>query len=254
MKNVFSFTEAKILSGGEVLSGGGAFLLYGTRGILDIERGGRHTLLSSDEVFFGEPLDGYSSAPSDASAGAEAILISVSGELTRSLSELYEIRDSFTVKAPETRELFEELYRLKSSTEDVTSENEAAASLVFHKLMFALSASPGNRRAKRTAVRIREHLDSHVEEKTDLDRLSGIFFMSKTQIYRLFKEEYGVSPIRYLTERKIRLSKKLLQNTELKLSEIAETLSFSDAKHFSKTFFKYTGMLPSEYRKHGCKG
>ena len=73
--------------------------------------------------------------------------------------------------------------------------------------------------------------------------------MSKTQIHRLFKEEYGVSPIRYLIDRKIEISKKLLENEGLKISEIAEALSFSDARHFSKTFFRREGLLPSEYRK-----
>ena len=70
-----------------------------------------------------------------------------------------------------------------------------------------------------------------------------------TAVILKLMSEYGVSPIRYLIDRKIEISKKLLENEGLKISEIAEALSFSDARHFSKTFFRREGMLPSEYRK-----
>jgi AraC-like DNA-binding protein len=93
-------------------------------------------------------------------------------------------------------------------------------------------------------------MDTHIEEKITLDTLSKIFFISKTQIFRLFKEEYGLAPMQYFMKEKIELAKKRLLNTALKISEIADALSFSDAKHFAKTFYKYTGMLPSTYRKY----
>jgi YesN/AraC family two-component response regulator len=46
-------------------------------------------------------------------------------------------------------------------------------------------------------------------------------------------------------------AKKLIRTAaDLKLYEIANMLGFSvDATYFSQSFYKYTGMLPSEFRQ-----
>jgi len=96
---------------------------------------------------------------------------------------------------------------------------------------------------------IKEYIDTHTEKKITLELLSARFFISKTQIHRLFIAHYGISPMKYMLKTKIERSKELLSSTDLKISEIAERLSFTDSKHYTKTFRNFTGMLPSEYRK-----
>ena len=223
------------------------FFLCQTRGVSEAVCGGEQRTLSECEVLAGSCQREYRIALKD---GSHAILLSVSGTLVNNLCLLYGIKDGFSVKAPESLEFFEELRKLPEEKFITEKEINERGVLVFHRLVFVLHKSLGTRLVRRTALRIKDHIDSHVTEKTELETLSRIFFMSKTHLYRLFKDEYGISPIRYLMSRKIELSKKLLKNENLKLSEIAESLSFSDAKHFSKTFLKYEGILPSEYRKN----
>lgn len=251
MKNVFSLDKAKILTDcSQELYGDKMLLLYVLCGTVKITGCGDGTLLCADTVFVASPSDGCSV---QATADDRAILISVSGELVKSLSELYGINGDLTAKAPETIELFEEMLQFGCDTRDFDTERSKRAAYAFHKLMLRLGSTPRVYQGVKTAARIKEYLDTHVESKTDLSLLSKTFFMSKTQIYRLFKDEYGVSPIKYLTMRRIELSERLLKNEDLKLSEIAESLSFFDAKQFSKAFSKYKGIPPSEYRKRGCK-
>lgn len=261
MENIFSLTEAKMLSK-EAFSprGDGFFMLYqlsGSAAILCAEEPNelspneatkkRKITLSPDEVYVGKTNKSYSL---QSTAENSVIFISVSGELTEGLSSLYGIFDGFSAKAPESREAFEEIRLILSDTDLTESERTLKGSLELHRLMHVLHKSAGTRLVRRTALRMKDYIDTHLEEKTNLDTLARVFFMSRTQLHRLFKDEYGVSPIRYLTGRRVELSKKLLKNENLKLSEIAETLCFSDAKHFSKTFLKYEGILPSEYRKN----
>ncbi len=240
-------TDAKILSG-ETLNAAkdGAFFLYQTALSTEIRYNGEGKLLSENEVFVGKDKNDYTLTVGDK---GRAVLLSAAGELITSLLELYGIEDGFSAFAPEAAELFEELLLISQKSFYSEAERQRESAAVFHKLIYRLHKSTATRLVRRTALRIKEYIDTHVEEKTELSDLSKIFFMSKTQIHRLFKDEYGVSPIRYLIDRKIDISKKLLESESLKISEIAEKLSFSDARHFSKTFFRREGILPSEYRK-----
>lgn len=133
--------------------------------------------------------------------------------------------------------------------EAIAEEGEA---YLFHTLLRLLRAEIP-RLAVKTGVTsvaaIKEYIDSHTEKKITLEKLSKHFFISKTQIHRLFTANYGISPMKYMLKTKIERSKILLVSGNMRISEIAEKLAFTDSKHFTKTFRNFTGILPGEYRK-----
>jgi AraC-like DNA-binding protein len=49
--------------------------------------------------------------------------------------------------------------------------------------------------------------------------------------------------------KKVEKAREMLLNTDLRISDIAESLAFSDAKHLSKAFFSVYGVLPKNFRK-----
>jgi two-component system response regulator YesN len=53
----------------------------------------------------------------------------------------------------------------------------------------------------------------------------------------------------YYTDLKIKTAKKLLRENELSVKEIAEKLCFDTSNYFSKTFKKFTGSTPTDYKK-----
>ncbi|MBQ9116399.1 MAG: helix-turn-helix transcriptional regulator [Clostridia bacterium] len=107
----------------------------------------------------------------------------------------------------------------------------------------------GERSRSASVEAIKSYIDEHTDKKITLDELSRLFFISKTQIFRLFTGQYGIPPMRYMLSRKIEVSKEMLTSTDMRISEIAEALCFTDSKHFTKTFRAFTGMLPREYRQ-----
>ena len=134
------------------------------------------------------------------------------------------------------------------------SENQSieGALYAFHSLLRSMRSEETRSvgKAGSTSVSaIKEYIDTHIEEKITLELLSRQFFVSKTQIHRLFTAAYGISPMKYMLKSKIEYSKKLLLSTTANISEIAEKLSFTDSKHYTKTFRNFTGMLPSAYRR-----
>lgn len=66
----------------------------------------------------------------------------------------------------------------------------------------------------------------------------------------LFKEETGQTFSDYLTGQRLRLAKKLLAETDLKIYEIAESVGFSSSKYFVKVFRNESGMTPKQFRKY----
>lgn len=95
-----------------------------------------------------------------------------------------------------------------------------------------------------------QFLDEHYQEPISLQELGKEFHISPSYLSHIFKTEIGLPPIKYLMNRKIGESQNLLMNTSLPISDISDSLGFNDSGHFSRTFKKYIGITPSEYRQY----
>ena len=82
-----------------------------------------------------------------------------------------------------------------------------------------------------------------------LEQLAEEGHMNKFYLSHAFKKEYGLSPINYMIDCRIREGKRLLADTDLSLSQIAGILGFSSPSYFSQSFRKAEGISPAEYRK-----
>lgn len=66
----------------------------------------------------------------------------------------------------------------------------------------------------------------------------------------IFKEIYEITPIKYITEKRLEKSKELLYYSEYSISEIAEISGFNSTIYFDRVFKKHFGMTPIEYREN----
>ena len=103
--------------------------------------------------------------------------------------------------------------------------------------------------ATRQAIAIKEILDRHIEEGISLEELSGQVFLSVSQIIRIFKKNFGVTPYDYILDKKIETAKILLKNSALNIRQISDRLNFSDEHYFSNFFKRKVGVRPKEYVK-----
>lgn len=103
--------------------------------------------------------------------------------------------------------------------------------------------------ANRQCASVRYYIDQHYKENITLDQLSEAVNINKYYMAHAFKREYGISPINYLIACRIREGKRLLAETDLSLSQIANMLGFSSSSYFSQSFRNSEGISPSEYRK-----
>lgn len=72
---------------------------------------------------------------------------------------------------------------------------------------------------------------------------------SQSHLIRLFKQYTGKTLVEYLTEIKMQRACELLTYTNGSILSIAMMLGYSDSSHLNRTFKKYYGLSPTQYKK-----
>ncbi len=88
----------------------------------------------------------------------------------------------------------------------------------------------------------------HTDPELSLDHLCSAFHASQTHVSMLFRKYAGTTFLQSLLDVRIRQAKTLLQDTDLKIYQIAEQTGFSDASYFSYCFRQRCGITPREFR------
>jgi len=98
---------------------------------------------------------------------------------------------------------------------------------------------------------ILHYIQQHILEPDKLrsEQLSKHFRISLTYLGRYFKKQTGETLQQYISNYKLRLIETRLLHTDMRINEIATELNFTDESHLNRTFRKYKGMSPSEFRK-----
>lgn len=96
---------------------------------------------------------------------------------------------------------------------------------------------------------IKQYIDAHFAENITLDFLADATHMNKYYMVHAFNKFIGYSPINYLIEKRIAESKRLLENTDYPIAQIASKVGFSSQSYFSQVFKKSTQLTPNAYRK-----
>ncbi|RED64054.1 AraC family transcriptional regulator [Cohnella lupini] len=86
------------------------------------------------------------------------------------------------------------------------------------------------------------------ENHISLNSLSEELHLHPTYISNRFKELFGKSPLQVQREMKIQRAKMLLETSELSITEIAQSLGFSEIQNFTRLFKSYVGVSPTQFR------
>ncbi|MBQ8415451.1 MAG: helix-turn-helix domain-containing protein [Clostridia bacterium] len=143
--------------------------------------------------------------------------------------------------------LFEKALDTAKDQENYTDACYIIADL-FHKIIQTLSLYV-TRESATLEFSIRQELDNAIYKKLELEQIAEKLHISKSNVIRSFKRQYGLTPYDYLLDQKVDTAKRLLLTTHLTSKEIAAKLCFSNEHHFSTVFFNRVGIRPKQYRK-----
>ena len=99
--------------------------------------------------------------------------------------------------------------------------------------------------------RVIETIFTYVNEhyqSVSLEGVSQIVHLNPVYISKYFKDKTGRNFSEYVNEVRMEKSATLLKNPDYKIYEISELIGYSNAKNFTRTFRKYFGKTPRDYR------
>ncbi len=100
------------------------------------------------------------------------------------------------------------------------------------------------------AQKLALYLDEHYMEKLSLASISRHLHIGRTKLCAIAKELSGGETLSYLiARRRIDAAKRLLLQSNMPISAVAESVGISDYNYFSKVFRSMTGTTPSTFRK-----
>lgn len=96
---------------------------------------------------------------------------------------------------------------------------------------------------------IEGYIRAHCTENLTIAALARKFHMSRSTIFRKWKEHYSISPIQHLCNLRMQEACRLLRETDLKIFAIAEQVCMGDPAYFCAAFKRFAGMSPNQYRQ-----
>lgn len=93
------------------------------------------------------------------------------------------------------------------------------------------------------------YIQKHYTTKILQEDIALQLHISIRYLSKLFKSYMGVTLSNYINIYRINRSIKLMQDTDLTLTEIALQVGFKDSQHYSKVFMNIINATPSHYRK-----
>lgn len=97
---------------------------------------------------------------------------------------------------------------------------------------------------------IKNYLDKHFFEPIKINDMCSDLGLSKTYAEQQLVENYGYTPIQYLTMRRIGEAQTLLiTKPYLKIYEIALAVGYDNVTYFNRVFKKFSGLAPKQYRR-----
>jgi AraC family transcriptional regulator len=98
--------------------------------------------------------------------------------------------------------------------------------------------------------RVVEFIEQHLAEEISLAALAELADLSLYHFARAFKQSFGVPPHRYHMARRMDRARNLLQRPALSVTQIGVQIGFCETSSFTRAFRKFTGLTPTEYRRH----
>lgn len=93
-----------------------------------------------------------------------------------------------------------------------------------------------------------EFIETNIHTPVTVDMLTELLGISQPYLHRIFIRYMSMSPKQYILRRKLDIARKLLLTTDMSITEVANSVGYSDALAFSRIFSKKEKQSPKEYR------
>ena len=104
---------------------------------------------------------------------------------------------------------------------------------------------PGQGPGKRKVLR---YMEIHTLENIKLEQVASEFYVSPNYLSSLISKETGITFQQHMMKNKMAVSKQMLDDTRMRVEEIAYAVGYENYVSFYNAFKRLEGITPSEYR------
>ncbi|MFC5460996.1 helix-turn-helix domain-containing protein [Massilia niabensis] len=102
-------------------------------------------------------------------------------------------------------------------------------------------------------ARVKEYIEANLQSGVGVIELATLCQLSVSQFGRAFKASTGITPHRWLVERRLARARELMVRTGRTLADIAHSCGFADQSHLAREFRRAEGVPLSVWRRlHGA--
>jgi AraC family transcriptional regulator len=110
------------------------------------------------------------------------------------------------------------------------------------------SILPASGLTRNQGRRVLEYIESNLGRGLTLGELAKVTDLSLHHFARMFKRGMGVTPHRYVLERRVERAKEMLRGSGASLVEIGFSIGFNSQSHFTSAFHRIVGATPGEFQ------
>jgi len=146
-------------------------------------------------------------------------------------------------------DLYEDMFETLSEGYTINNLLFANMNLWIVLMLFVHQKIDKNKKLKDTPIeKIINFMKKKIAEKLTINEMAAIISFSPSHLYNQFKSQTGYSPLDYFIHLKIQCACDYLNNTDLRIKEIAPLVGYDDQYLFTRIFTKIMGQSPRSYR------
>ena len=122
-------------------------------------------------------------------------------------------------------------------------------------MLAQISDHPEHRQETSTQYiqKAKEYIAYNYSQELTVQGIADYVGISRSQLFRVFRAYYNISPEQFILEFRIQQACQLLKNTSLSIASVGYSVGFHDNLYFSKAFKKLKGISPRMYIQSICQ-
>ncbi len=137
---------------------------------------------------------------------------------------------------------------------DDNSHKDVMADFALKELLIRLMQTQGRNLVEKNLVKTKsrigfvvDYIKKNLHQKLSIDAIAKMAYVSKSNFFKMFKEELGISPNEFILQERISRAKELLQSQE-SIKEVAFQTGFTDTNYFTRVFKQHEGTTPKSFQ------